>query len=214
MQRKIKVYDRETAAVVGETTPEELRAKILEKDPVRPPDFVKCPCGRWFHPERGAKGDALVFCGVGPCHGVWRCERCGTIPPRAAKVGALLDGFAEVPCAAAHCSGTVRREQEVCVGWDGPCSARIKRRFLTPFRIAERKGEPWRCRSCATRKWQAKLTPEQRSERTRKGRAAMTPEQRSAIAQKGCAAMTPEQRSERTRKGRATRKRRAASSGA
>ena len=98
-------------------------------------------------------------------------------------------------------------KQKVCAGLEGPCpKGKVpgKHAFL-PVHVGIRRGKPWRCGSCSTRKWQAAMTPQQRSEAMRKGNAAMTPEQRSEAMRKANAAKTPAQRSERVRKANATR---------
>jgi general stress protein YciG len=97
--------------------------------------------------------------------------------------------------------------QTVCAGWDGKCpkGARPPKRAFELCRVVIRRGEPWRCRSCSTRRNQASMTPERRREARRKQTASMTPEQRSEIARKGVSARTPEQRSEIARKRNASR---------
>ena len=108
-----------------------------------------------------------------------------------------------------------------------PCGCKTKA-TSGALRRATMRGLEWVCRREATRRFQARRTPEQRSasallvqsaltpeqranvaltliERTRARNASLTPAQRSDIARHAASALTPEQRSEASRKANAAR---------
>jgi hypothetical protein len=81
-------------------------------------------------------------------------------------------------------------KQTVCAGFEGPCphQAKPSKGAFDPSRVAQRKGEPWRCRLCGVRKRSALLTPQAKSASSRKGHetklAVMSPELREATIRK------------------------------
>lgn len=73
--------------------------------------------------------------------------------------------------------------QTVCAGWEGPCphGAKPSKTSFDAGPVRRRKGEPFRCRGCASRK----------------AKSAMTEDRKRAIARKAHSAMTKEARHER-----------------
>jgi hypothetical protein len=112
--------------------------------------------------------------------------------------------------------------QTMCAGWDGPCPDKAKpsKGAFRSNAVRRRKGQPWRCYSCAARmressipeenrraravRANARLSATERSERSRRASAVSTPQQRSDRARKGVNGMSPEQLSMRARKAAAS----------
>lgn len=106
--------------------------------------------------------------------------------------------------------------KSTCAGWGGKACDKATPAYSTaPCRVAKRRGEPWRCSSCALRRAAALLddTAKKRaadkravtaahidwSELARRREASIPPEARIARARKAALSQSPEQRSERAR---------------
>lgn len=86
--------------------------------------------------------------------------------------------------------------QVVCVGWKMACPTQEKptKWAFIQKEIRKRKGDAWRCQSCAARKGHAKFTPEERRDKMRAVSSAMSPEARSVQAVSVFGQMKPELR--------------------
>lgn len=114
----------------------------------------------------------------------------------------------------------LRQSQDTCAGWDGPCGKVPSKSAFAPSVVAQRRGEPWRCGSCAAKKAAASMDPIRRAERIQSMNQAIDKQaqkerarrlaSRPKLAERRNASMTPQERSEAARKAWATRRAKAA----